>query len=738
MTHPSLARIAHRQPTRWCLALCLVLAGCAGSAELRAPQPPSYPSAVAEALALPNQIETKVDWALEPIKTANSLAAQVGAVRDRLAGGGLPPEKFIAACLAALKGQDAREETFEGVTPEVRADAVAFLAQLRTLHRDTKQVPARLRMAGVGIFKLLLTSPKTVARAAQELKSPTGAVNVALTVDPKKIVALPGELRQLSSTLRTKLKSAPKDAAVAVAKLTAAVHLPAVPGSASGSANPAAFAHATDSPALTPVGSPPAFAPERPPTRDSSVTATRDEEEREEQREKEEEPAIRLFGPPSPEEVGEHVPDDLERGRAALLVTKARARRDAGDFMTAAEYFEQAYLLSPESAALALEVAEAALHAGACDRSQAYAAHASARDDRTENDAGAALRLADHDCQDAAAPVVAARVRFLGAEAERIAAANLFGASRLYLDAARLQPNDVALATRALRTLVQAGDCTTAALQLQRFMSDRADGRSMREIAKVVTQCVETPVSTREQAALGLHREGVDSLTRFDYGTAERLLAWSNDLTPGRPEIRVAWARAAWMLGDCATASRALTGREQGVAADDPALAAWAADAKGRIAKLGCPHARWPTSGGATPHIVLASPPPPPSTALLRPSDAGAQPAPTGGSGRPLRTIAWSTLGVGVVSVAGLVSGGTVMARRALAARAVAIDPDSIARANKRYQVGRSLYLTGWIAGTAIVSTGLAMIIVETVRHRKGKAASSRVAASPGGLEVRW
>lgn len=560
------------------------------------PPKPEYERAFDEFADVPNQITAHVVWAAEPIDHAILLADEIAALRTKL---NIDAATFASMCTVAFK--DGKIEI--GAQAELqaaKAEIEATLKRIQEVGKELQGLPDRIKVAGKGIGKLVTSTPKLVLQAGKELSGElsiaVGDSKVQIEADIQTVKNLPNEVKTQAVAAKDVLAKLPEKAQKATTNLLAAMKgEPYEPLETTGEPTDASADTGTqiaDAGGTGGTGGTGAVPP--PPSSGGTV-------------------------PPPPNSGGSvttaTIPAELIARRVKQLDAEAAAMGKRGDWLSAANAYEEAYTLDPENWGIAFKVGDAATRAKDCARAQTYferfSQYASPSEflDKIQAAKRALGELQTFECpartpQEEAlvAETLVLKAKSLGAEGDWT------GAAVTYLSAYRYVPGDPTFAFEVAVAAWKAQACTDAVSYFYYFL-DVADpnkyrkqiGEANRYIDKSESgECVPLAGTDADARARALYTQGQELELALDYLGAAGKYERAYELLPANHSLGFRAAESYWAAQRCKEADphyRNFVGK-----ADAGKFANEVAKSQGIVARIdahGCPNALWNEAGAA-------------------------------------------------------------------------------------------------------------------------------------------
>lgn len=579
------------------LATALVTFGCdrgqgGGSTAPEGPAKPTYERTFDEFADVPNQITKQVEWAAQPLADAAQLADQIAALRTRL---NIDDETFESMFTVALK--DGKIEI--GAQAEVqaaKAEIEALLTELERVGGELEALPSRVKVATKNISSLMMATPKLALKSTKELSGELSAAvgdgAVQIRADLETVKKLPNEVKSQAIAAKDVLADLPAKAEASTRNLIAAISgqpYEKQPSPTEGLGGEAAAD--TGTVVADTSGSPGSGADTKPPagSSDTSMPPT----------------AIEPLAPAA-----------IISARVKALQRSATAAGARGDWFSAAQALEEAYVLMPTDHLLAFEVGEAAVKAKDCTRAQTYYdrflkfGDGNANPDQYLAAKKAIGELKTFDCPARTPEDEALVAQTLALAAESLAREEDWGGAALhYALAYQRAPQQHIYAFQVGLASWNAHECRDAVDYFEHFRAVgdlKANRKQMREANQFIVdaeqgKCQPLDVDTKTTLARKLYSQGQSLEVELDLLTAAGKYERAYALLPNNHAFAFRMAESYWAAQHCEQAEpHYRTFVDMG--ASDPRYAEDIAKARqilGRIATHGCPNALWNTSVAA-------------------------------------------------------------------------------------------------------------------------------------------
>ena len=325
-----------------------------GSNTPEPPAKPEYERSFDEFSDVPHQMTVQVEWAAEPIDEAILLAQEIAQLRANV---DLSAEDFEALFSVAFKDGTV-ELGAVTMAEDAKVQVEATLARVKEVGASLQGVPGRAKKAGQAISKLAMSSPKLALSSSKELTAElavaVGDGGAQIEADLETVKALPAEVKAEAAAAKDVLAALPEKAKQAGDNLVAAFKgEPVEPmettggeGEGEGGAEVAAAGAGESSASAGASASGSASA-------SASVSAS----------------VGTVEADTSP--IAD-LPKDAIDARVKELQRMAIEAGERGDWLTAADAFEEAYVFTPDNLVLAYKAGEASNLAHDCARAAIY------------------------------------------------------------------------------------------------------------------------------------------------------------------------------------------------------------------------------------------------------------------------------------------------------------------------------------------------------------------------------
>lgn len=623
--------------------------GASASAGTNAPEPPpkpEYARAFDEFSDVPHQIGVQIAWAAEPIDQAILLADELAALRTKL---NIDASTFAGMCTVAFT-DGTIEIGAEVELQEARAEIEATLAKVKQVGADLQGIPGRVKTASAGISKLVMSSPKLVLTATKELSGElavaVGDGGVKIQADLDAVKALPEQVKNEAKEAKDLLAELPAKAQTATTNLLAAMKgEPYTPLATTGSGEPAdpganvAVAAADPAAPTTPAETTTTPA-ETTTTTTATATATTVAP-----------PPAAVIRPPgatAPVEGAAAAPPAIIATRVRELEAIAANVSKRGDWLSAAQAFEEARNLAPNNLLLTFKLAEALSYAKSCVAAQAYFEHfvsqadPAQHPDKIQAAKKAIGELKTFDCPARTPEDEVALSKTQVEHAEMFALEGDWGGAAVqFYNAYTNAPTEQALAYEIAVASWRAHECEDSISYFTHFLKvadPRKHSKQIRESNKYLEraqsgECQPWAGAVRADQARDLYAQAQTRELSLDYlgaaGKYERAYA----LLPDNHALALRIAESYWGAQRCTEAEPHY---RIFVANADPSRFA---DDLGktqtilaRVDAHGCPNALWTASGGGGSAAAATS------TAATATATTGADATPAGGNETPPRS----------------------------------------------------------------------------------------------------
>jgi len=662
------------------LALAAGMLGCdlkgGGGTETPAgPPKPEYERSFDEFADVPNQITAQVEWAAEPIDNAIRLADDIAALRTKL---NIDAEAFASMCTVAFK--DGTIEIGAQVElQEAKAEIEATLAKIKQVGKDLQGLPGRVQAAGKGISKLVTSTPKLMMASGKELTSElsiaVGDSKIQIEADIQTVKQLPNEIKTQAVAAKDVLATLPDKAQKATMNLFAAMKgEPYEPLETTAKGDPegdsgTAVAVAGDGGTDTDVGTDGGQATATPTPSGSPKPSSG-------------------TGKPAPPAEGAvlvaNIPPELIARRVKLLEADAAAMGKRGDWMSAANTLEEAFILDPDNWGIAFKLGDAATRAKDCPRARLYFERFTKNADPGQYlDKIQAAKRALGELQTFECPPRSPEEEALVAETLSLKAKDLgaqgdwTGAAMKYRQAYLHVPSDPLLAFEVGVAAWKAQACGDALGYFYHFI-DVADpnkhrrqiGEANRYIDKAETGgCQPLKQAELDKRARDLYAQGQELELALDYVGAAGKYERAYELLPDNYSLDFRIAEAYWSAQYCGEAEPHY--RNFVAKADDVRFMEELSKSQAVVARIdahGCPAALWTAVGGSTDAAGSTAGTGGDASGGASPASGGdAQPSPSGGGGGGAAhcSVADDQRPAGAIGLALLVLAGLLRRRKA-------------------------------------------------------------------------
>jgi tetratricopeptide (TPR) repeat protein len=597
--------------------------GAGTTAPAEGPAKPTYERTFDEFADVPNQMSAQVAWAAEPIDNAILLADEIAALRTEL---NLDPAAFSGLFTVALQNGEVEIGAVTTVE-ETKAKLEALIAKVKKVGQDLAGVPGRVKTATKAIGGLAMSTPKLMLKATKELggelAAAVGDAGVQIQADIDTTKALPETIKAEAAEAKNKLAELPQKVTQATTNMMAAIKGEAyTPMERTGTGEAAATgdtavaadgsATAAGTGTTTAAAEPAATAggtttTEAPPAPVASATAI----------------APAGFNP------GASFPPQAVQARIATLQRIAKETGDRGDWKSAADAFEEAYVLAPENLALAYKTGDAAAKAKDCERARVYLERFTQQADPTMFAPELAIgnktlgELKTFECPPRTPDDEAAYAKTLQLEAERLGKEGDWGgAATSYAIAYQLDAKTHAYAFFVAVASWNSRECNDAATYFAHFASvadPKVNRAQLKETKKYqeeagASMCPVWAVGEKETLARDLYAQGQARDAELDFKGAIGKYERAYYLLPTNHALAFRIGESAWKAQMCERAGQSYTTYVSSVDNNDARFANDVKVAKANLAKIqasGCPGALWgaapvattttttPTGGGA-------------------------------------------------------------------------------------------------------------------------------------------
>jgi MYXO-CTERM domain-containing protein len=573
---------------------CDLSAGGGGStAPAEGPPKPTYERSFDEFADVPKQITAQVEWAAQPIANAAQLADEIAALRARL---NIDGEQFASMFKVAFK--DGTIEIGAQVElQEAKADIEATLAKAKQVGLDLQGLPGRVKTASKNISSLAMATPKLALKSTQELAGELkvavgdGAVQIQADIDTVK--KLPGEVKTQAVAAKDVLAELPAKAEASTKNLFAAMagepyeKQPAPTGDAAGSTD--ASADTGTVVAGTTTGS---------TTGTTTVAGTG------------------TMSAPPVGAAGPIAPASIIAARVRTLETSAAAMGGRGDWLSAANAYEEAYVLTPGNQLLAFKIGNAAVKAKDCTRAQTYFARfvQFGDGDANPNEYQAAKKamgeLKTFACPARTPEDEAALAQTLSLKAQSLGAEGDWGGAALeYARAYQVAPQQHVLAHQVGVASWNAHACGDALGYFEHFNAvgdAKANRKQLREATKYIADaeagvCKPEEAAQKDALARDLYSQAQSLELALDFVTAAGKYERAYELLPNNHAFAFRIAESFWGGQHCEDAEPHY--RAFASFATDPRYAEDLTRTRSILARIdahGCPNALWNAGAAGT------------------------------------------------------------------------------------------------------------------------------------------
>ncbi|WP_146157261.1 MYXO-CTERM sorting domain-containing protein [Enhygromyxa salina] len=597
-------------------------ASASGStAPAEGPPAPEYERTFDEFVDVPNQMTAQVVWAAEPIDNAVRLADEIAALRAEL---DIDPAAFSAMCTVAFK-----DGTIEiGAVTEyedARAKIEATLAKIKQVGVDLQGVPGRIKVAGKNIGKLAMSTPKLALKTTKELSGElavaVGDGGVQIEADIATAKELPNTVKNAATEAKNSLTELPAKAAQATKNLMAAMNGEAIePMETTGDAAVEGEAEAEVAVATTDAAETATTDAAATTTTDAAATTTTttDAGATAATTTTAAVPNVAVMPPPGSanQSTVAGLPPAAVTARIAKLQKIGKEAADRGDWLSAADAFEEAYVLAPDNLVLAYKTGDAAAKAKDCERARINLERFVQYGDQTLFAPELALanktlgELKTFECPPRTPADEAALAGTLVKRAEELGKQEDWGgAATTYALAYQLTPEDHALAFQVAVASWNSRECADADTYFAYFLTvgdPKLHRTQLRETKRYQEEsaagmCPKWAVGEKETHARDLYAEAQALDLELDFKAAIGKYERAYYILPTNHALAFRIGDAAWKGQECEQAQAAFSTFTANVDATDPRHSADVKIAKGILARIdsaGCPNALW-SSGGA-------------------------------------------------------------------------------------------------------------------------------------------
>lgn len=585
------------------------------TAPAEGPPKPTYERAFDEFADVPNQMTAQVEWAAEPIDNAILLADEIAALRTEL---NIDAETFSGMFTVALSNGEVEIGAVTTVE-ETKAKIEALIAKVKKVGEDLKGMPARVKTATQAIGKLAMSTPKLMLKSTKELSGElavaVGDAGAQIELDIKTAKELPNTIKTEANAAKSKLTELPQKAQQAMTNMMAAIKgEPYTPMERTGTGEATAT---DDGTVVADAGTDPA-ATDPAATGGGGTTTTDTSGGGGGGGSSEAAPAPTGTGavaiaPPGANPAAA-LPPQAVQARITKLQRIAKETGDRGDWKSAADAFEEAYILAPDNLAFAYRAGDAAAKAKDCDRARAYLERFTQQADPTMFAPELAIgnktlgELKTFECPPRTPGDDAALAQTLVLEAEVLGKEGDWGgAATSYAVAYQLDAKTHANAFHVAVASWNARECTDAATYFAHFASvaDPKVNRAQLKETKTyqeeqsASMCPVWEVGEKETLARDLYAQGQARDMELDFKGAIGKYERAYYLLPTNHALAFRIGESAWKAQLCERAGESYGVYVANVDANDARFANDVKIAKanlGKIQSLGCPNALW---GGA-------------------------------------------------------------------------------------------------------------------------------------------
>jgi tetratricopeptide (TPR) repeat protein len=579
------------------------------TAPAEGPAKPTYERAFDEFADVPNQMTAQVLWAAEPIDNAILLADEIAALRAEL---NLDAEAFSGLFTVALANGEVEIGAVTTVE-ESKAKIEALIAKVKKVGEDLKGVPGRIKTATSAIGKLAMSTPKLMLKATKELSGElavaVGDSGVQIQADIDTAKALPNTIKAEANVAKTTLTELPKKATQAMTNMMAAIKGEAYTpiertgtGEATATADGTVVADAGTEPTPTDA------------TATGGGTATTDTSGGGCGGTAEAAPAPVSIDTVAVAPIGSKAPTfppQAVQARITKLQRIGKETAERGDWKSAADAFEEAYILAPDNLAFAYKAGDAASKAKDCERSRIYLERFTQQADPTMFAPELAIgnktlgELKTFECPPRTPGDDAALAQTLVLEAEVLGREGDWGgAATSYAVAYQLDAKTHAYAFQVAVASWNSRECNDAATYFAYF-AGVADPKANRVLLKETkkyqeeqsaSMCPVWEVGEKETLARDLYAQGQARDLELDFKGAIGKYERAYYLLPTNHALAFRIGESAWKAHLCERARQSYTTYVGNVDANDARFANDVKVAKANLAtidSLGCPNALW-------------------------------------------------------------------------------------------------------------------------------------------------
>ncbi len=601
--------------------------GSAGTTAPEGPAKPTYERAFDEFADVPNQMSAQVLWAAEPIDNAILLADEIAALRTEL---NLDPAAFSGLFTVALTNGEVEIGAVTTVE-ETKAKLEALIAKVKKVGQDLAGVPGRVKTATKTIGSLAMSTPKLMLKATKELSgelaAAVGDAGVQIQADIDTTKKLPDTIKVEGAEAKDVLAKLPEKGVQALANMKAAsageAYTPVErtnTGEAAATTDGAVVADAgtgTTEPAATGTTTDPAATGTATGTGTTTTTGTATTDTSSGTA-----PAPAAASSTAIAPAGFNpaagLPPQAVQARIAKLQKLAKEAGDRGDWKSAADAFEEAYILAPDNLGMAYKTGDAAAKSKDCERARLYLERFTQSADPTMFAPELAIgnktlgELKTFECPPRTPQDEAAYAKTLALEAEVLGKEGDWGgAATNYAIAYQLDPATHVYAFQVAVASWNSRECNDAATYFAHFASvadPKVNRAQIKETKKYqeeqgASMCPVWAVGEKETLARDLYAQGQARDAELDFKGAIGKYERAYYLLPTNHALAFRIGESAWKAQLCERAGQSYTTYVSSVDANDARFANDVKTAKANLAKidsLGCPNALWGAAPAAT------------------------------------------------------------------------------------------------------------------------------------------
>jgi tetratricopeptide (TPR) repeat protein len=591
-------------------------ASAGGTTAPEGPAKPTYERAFDEFADVPNQMTAQVMWAAEPIDNAILLADEIAALRTEL---NIDPAAFSGLFTVALSNGQVEIGAVTTVE-ETKVKIEALIAKVKKVGEDLKGVPVRVKTASKAIGGLAMSTPKLMLKATKELggelAAAVGDAGVQIQADIDTSKALPETIKTEANKAKSVLTELPAKATQAMTNMMAAIKgEPYTPMERTGTGEPTATADGAvvaDAGTGTAAADPAATGGGTTTTTDAGTGTASSGGGTTEPTPAPVSTAAAIA--PTGQNPAAAFPPQAVQARIAKLQRIAKETGDRGDWKSAADAFEEAYMLAPDNLGLAYKAGDAASKAKDCERARTYLERFTQQADPTMFAPELAIgnktlgELKTFECPPRTPSDDAALAQTLALEAEVLGKEGDWGgAATAYAIGYQL---DAKTATYAFQVAVaswNSRECNDAATYFAHFLTvadPKVNRTQIKETKRYqeeqsASMCPVWEVGEKETLARDLYAQGQARDLELDFKGAIGKYERAYYLLPTNHALAFRIGESAWKAQLCERAGQSYGIYVANVDANDARFANDVKIAKaniGKIDSLGCPNALW---GGA-------------------------------------------------------------------------------------------------------------------------------------------